>query len=86
VLLFRFLNNPLGDDMIGVFPEPAFLAGKFLEMPFGRFRAALLQTPAQRMMPLAVSLNLLSAKGLPLRVKGEVKVKTGRFPAAFSRP
>ncbi len=58
--------------MIGVFPEPAFLAGKFLEMPFGRFRAALLQTPAQRMMPLAVSLNLLSAKGLPLRVSSQI--------------
>ena len=31
---FGFLNNPFGDDMIGVFAEPGFFAREFLEMAF----------------------------------------------------
>jgi Pentapeptide repeats (8 copies) len=72
VLPFGFLYNVLGDDMIGVFPEPAFFAREVLEMPFGGLCPTLLQALTKGLMPLAVAFNKLTAERLTFAIGGKV--------------
>ena len=69
---FGFLNNPFGDDMIGVFAEPGFFARELLEMAFRTLCPPLLQALAQGMMALARLLNGFSAKCLAFTIGGKV--------------
>jgi hypothetical protein len=69
---FGLLNNAFTNDMVGVFLEAGFLPREFLEMAFSALRSTLLQTLAQRGMPLAVLLNCFAAKGLALAIGGQI--------------
>src|SRR2546425_81689 len=58
--------------MIGVFLEAGFPPRKFLKMAFGTLGTALLQALSKPLVPLAVALDKLSAKGFPKRVSRQV--------------
>jgi hypothetical protein len=69
---FGLVNNAFTYDMVGVFLEAGFLPREFLEMAFRALRSPLLQTLAQRRMPLAVLLDGLTAKGLAFAIGGQI--------------
>src|SRR5947209_13191450 len=58
--------------MIGIALKSGFPAREFLEMAFGRLGTALLQALTQGMMPLAVLLNKLTAKGFACTICRQV--------------
>jgi len=64
VLLFGFLHNPFGDDMIGVFLESGLLTRELFQMPLCTFCPPLLQALTQGMMPLSVLFNGLPTERL----------------------
>ena len=58
--------------MIGVFLKPGLFARQSFEMAFRALRSTLLQTLAQRMMPLAISFNEVSAERLTGAIGGQI--------------
>src|SRR5258708_5778026 len=58
--------------MIGVFTEPGFFAREFLEMPFSRLCATLLQALAQGMVSLAVLFDSFTAERFTFTISGKV--------------
>jgi hypothetical protein len=72
VVGFRLRHNLFAYHVVGIALKPGFFAGKFLEMPLGAFCAPFLQALAQGMMPPAVVLDSLSAKGFTGTVRCQV--------------
>lgn len=68
MVLFGFVHNPFGDDMIRILVEPRLFARELFEMAFRTLGATLLQALPQSVVSLAGGLNSLSTKGFAFRV------------------
>src|SRR5690348_7333952 len=71
-MVFGFLNNPLGDDMIGVLFETSLFSRELFKMPFCRFGPTFLKALTKGGHALSVLLDSFATKDFTFRVGSQI--------------